>query len=130
MAILNFHELNLNNRDPVYLQMAYYVRRKIMLKQSENGDRLPSRREIAAQLRINPNTVQKAIKAMEEEGYVRTTSTLGSVIVVDEAIRMQIETELKRELVGHFVQAAKEMDLSFREAVGLIGQMWEEERKE
>lgn len=123
--MLNFYELKLNHKDPVYVQAALYVKRQILLRRAVSGDKLPSRREIAAQLSINPNTVQKAFKLMEDEGYVRTSSTLGSVIYVDENILRQIEDELTRELVKSFVDSAKEVNLSFKTVVELISKHWE-----
>ncbi|MCC3375207.1 GntR family transcriptional regulator [Cohnella sp. REN36] len=123
--VLNFYELKLNNREPVYLQAALYVKRQILLRKAVSGDKLPSRREIAAQLNINPNTVQKAFKLMEDEGYVRTSSTLGSVIYVDDDILKRIETELTRELVQSFVESAKDIQLSFKTVVELISEYWE-----
>lgn len=123
--MLNFYELKLNHKDPVYLQAVLYVKRQILLRKTVSGDKLPSRREIAAQLGINPNTVQKAFKLMEEEGFVRTSSTLGSVIYVDEAIFRRIEDELTRELVQSFVDSAKEIGLSFKAVVELISEHWE-----
>nr|WP_255654689.1 GntR family transcriptional regulator [Cohnella sp. REN36] len=122
---MNFYELKLNNREPVYLQAALYVKRQILLRKAVSGDKLPSRREIAAQLNINPNTVQKAFKLMEDEGYVRTSSTLGSVIYVDDDILKRIETELTRELVQSFVESAKDIQLSFKTVVELISEYWE-----
>ncbi|MGO4346179.1 GntR family transcriptional regulator [Paenibacillus sp. MCAF9] len=123
--MLNFYELKLNNKEPVYVQAALYVKRQILLGKVESGDKLPSRREIAAQLNINPNTVQKAFKLMEDEGYVRTSSTLGSVIYVDEAILKQIEAELTDELVKAFIGSAKEIHLSFQQVISLISERWE-----
>lgn len=125
MYVLNFYELKLNTKEPVYLQAALYVKRQILLKKAESGDRLPSRREIAAQLNINPNTVQKAFKLMEDEGYVRTSSTQGSVIYVDEAILGRIEAELTHELVKEFIGSAKDIHLSFKQVVELISELWE-----
>lgn len=125
MYVLNFYELKLNNKEPVYLQAALYVKRQILLKQAVSGDKLPSRREIAAQLNINPNTVQKAFKLMEDEGYVRTSSTLGSVIYVDEAILKGIEVELTDELVKAFIGSAKDINLSFKQVIELISERWE-----
>jgi len=107
------------------LQAALYVKRQILLEKAVSGEKLPSRREIAAQLNINPNTVQKAFKLMEDEGYVRTSSTLGSVIYVDEAILKQIETELTDELVKAFIGSAKEIHLSFKQVIALISERWE-----
>ncbi|MBB6735292.1 GntR family transcriptional regulator [Cohnella zeiphila] len=123
--MLSFHELKLNNRDPVYLQAVLYVKRQILLRRAESGDRLPSRREVASQLNINPNTVQKAFKLMEDEGFVRTSSTQGSVIYVDDEIFGRIEAELTRELVKSFVESAKEIQLSFKSVVELISEFWD-----
>ena len=123
--MLNFHELKLNNKDPVYIQVAAFVKRQILLGRVVSGDKLPSRREVAAQLGINPNTVQKAFKRMEDEGYVRTSSTLGSVIYVDEEIKQRIEKELTYELVSSFVASAKEIHLSFKSVIELISEHWD-----
>lgn len=123
--MLSFYELKLNHKDPVYVQAALYVKRQILLRRVVSGDKLPSRREIAAQLSINPNTVQKAFKLMEDEGYVRTSSTQGSVLYVDEAIFSRIEDELTRELVQSFINSAKEINLSFKTVVELISEQWE-----
>nr|WP_306220765.1 GntR family transcriptional regulator [Cohnella sp. WQ 127256] len=122
---MSFYELKLNHKDPVYVQAALYVKRQILLRRVVSGDKLPSRREIAAQLSINPNTVQKAFKLMEDEGYVRTSSTQGSVLYVDEAIFSRIEDELTWELVQSFINSAKEINLSFKTVVELISEQWE-----
>ncbi|WP_270171300.1 GntR family transcriptional regulator [Paenibacillus sp. SYP-B4298] len=123
--MLNFYELKLNNKEPVYVQAARYVKRKIVLGEAMSGDKLPSRREVAAQLQINPNTVQKAFKLMEDEGYVRTSSTLGSVIYVDDEVRARIETELTSGLVKEFIGSAKEINLSFKRVVELLSELWD-----
>ncbi|MFD0673554.1 GntR family transcriptional regulator [Cohnella sp. GCM10027633] len=123
--MLNFRELQLNQKTPVYLQIALYVKRRILLRTASSGDRLPSRREVAMQLEVNPNTVQKAFKLMEDEGYVKTSSTLGSVVYVDDEVYGRIEAELTRELVGEFISSAKEIRLPFKKVVDLISEMWE-----
>lgn len=123
--MLNFYGLKLNNKDPAYIQTALYVKRQILLKNATSGQRLPSRREIAAQLRINPNTVQKAFKLMEDEGYVHTSGNLGSVIYVDDEVFARIEEELTRELVAQFIESAQEVNLSFKRVVELITEQWE-----
>lgn len=124
--MLNFYELKLDNKEPVYVQLAFYVKRSILLRQAVSGDRLPSRREIATQLNINPNTVQKAFKLMEDEGYVRTSSTQGSIIYVDDAMIAQIEDELMKGMVRAFIGSAKEVNLSFKKVVDLISELWDE----
>ena len=125
--MLNFHDIKLNNKDPVYIQIALYVKQQILLKRAVSGDRLPSRREMAAQLNINPNTAQKAYKLMEDEGFVVTTGNQGSIIHVDDDIFKRIEDELTRGMVSEFIISAKEINLSFKRVVDLISEMWGED---
>lgn len=123
--MIHFHELKLNQKTPPYIQTASYVKRLILLGRAVSGDRMPSRRELAAQLNLNPNTVQKAYKLMEEEGFVRTCGNQGSEIYVDESIFQKIEEELTKELVLEFIQSAKEVQLSFKKVVDLLSDHWE-----
>lgn len=123
---MDFRGLKLNSREPVYQQIAAYVKRQIFLGLAQQGDPLSSRREIAAQLEINPNTAQKAFRLMEEEGYVVTSGNAGSVIHVDEATRARIDEELTRELIADFVGKAKENRLSLPKVIALLGEIWDE----
>ncbi|HCS75161.1 MAG TPA: GntR family transcriptional regulator [Clostridiales bacterium] len=124
--MLDFSGLTLNNRDPVYVQIASYVKRKILAGHVESGDPLPSRREIAAKLNINPNTAQKAFKLMEEQGYVATLGNTGSIIYIDDTILANIESELTETLVIEFIRTAKDSNLSFKKVFDLISEMWDE----
>lgn len=122
---MNFHGLNLDDNQPVYVQIAQYVKRQILLNQTFSGDSLPSRRDIAAQLRVNPNTVQKAFKLMEDDGYVHTSGKLGSRVYFDEEIRAQIEKEFTVEMVRQFIDQAKEINMSFKQVIDRISELWE-----
>lgn len=125
MVLLDFKDVKLNNKIPVYKQIALYVKQQILLYQAVIGDELPSRREIAAQLNINPNTAQKAFKLMEEEGYVVTNGNQGSSIYIDEDIFFKIKTELTRDMVLGFINTAKKINLSFGDVIDLISEFWE-----
>jgi len=125
--VLSFHELALDGKEPVYMQIAGYIKRQIVLGNVSSGERLPSRREIAAQLNINPNTVQKAFKMMEDEGYVHTSGNQGSVIFADASMLARLEEELTQGLVLSFISSAKEMNLSFKKIIDLVSEHWEVE---
>lgn len=107
------------------MQIAGYVKRQLLLGRVASGDRLPSRRDIAAQLNVNPNTVQKAFKLMEEEGFVHTSGNQGSVIYADAELLARIEEELTRGLVVSFILSAKEINLSFKKVIELVSEHWE-----
>ena len=65
---------------PVYAQIVDQVRRAIATGTLKGGDTLPSLRETALKLRVNPLTVGKAYKQLEQEGLVETRQGLGSFI--------------------------------------------------
>ena len=117
--------VRLDGRGPVYLQMVKHIKTLILLKKLASGDRLPSRREAAAALEVNPNTVQKAYRLMEEEGFVRTDGNQGSVIYLDEALYARIEKELTRGLTADFVAEAKAAGLTFKRVIDLVSELWE-----
>jgi len=122
-----FSDIKLNNREPVYLQLMQCVKRAILTGAVANGDVLPSRREVAALLGINPNTAQKAFKLMEDAGYVVTPRNSASVVRVTPEIRAQIQEEFGHEFVRAFVTQAQENHLSYRRVIELISQYWEED---
>lgn len=124
--MIDFLKMNLNNKEPVYIQIANYIKKQIITGFAKTGDELPSRRELAAMLGINPNTVQKAYKLMEDEGYVRTIGNSGSIIFLDENILSSIENELTKGLVSEFVKSAKEINMAFKQIVDLISNVWDE----
>ena len=64
--------INFNNRDPVYVQVIRHLKEQIAKGFYEPGQEIPSRRELANQLKINPNTAQRAYKEMEEQGLIFT----------------------------------------------------------
>lgn len=124
--MLQFEQIQLDNRQPVYLQLAAHVKRQILLGNVQDGDSLPSRREIAMQTNVNPNTVQKACKLMEEEGYVVTDGNRLSTIRVTPELFERIQNELTLGLCREFVEKAKQNKISYEQVVSMIEDLWKE----
>ena len=61
-----------NDKEPVYLQIIKYFKQQIVIGEFKPGDIIPSRREMAVNIKVNPNTVQKSYKEMEEMGIINT----------------------------------------------------------
>lgn len=74
----NMLELNYRDARPIYEQIKDGLRRLILSDVIRQDEKLPSVRELASQLAINPNTIQKAYRELEQEGYVYTVSGRGS----------------------------------------------------
>ena len=71
-----------NDREPVYLQIIRYIKQKVVRGELNPGDTIPSRREMAQILKVNPNTVQKSYKEMEEMGIINTLIPLYSIYLI------------------------------------------------
>ncbi|MGI5894123.1 MAG: GntR family transcriptional regulator [Candidatus Merdivicinus sp.] len=116
----------LTRKEAVYLQLIRRIKQLLAAGQLADGMALPSRRETAAQLEINPNTVQKAYKMLEEEGILTTEGNTGSMIHCSEETRQKIREEWIREVGADFVRNAKELKLSYKQMMDLLSELWEE----
>lgn len=123
--MLDFSGLILNPSEPVYLQIAAYVKRQIFTGAAEQGTPLPSRRELAAILKVNPNTVQKSVRLMEEEGFIQTPKNSVSVLHWSDEVFSAIQKEMTAGFASDFVRQAKENGLSLEEVIRLLRQEWE-----
>lgn len=125
--MVSFTGLKFHDRAPVYQQIAEHLKRQILLGVVQDGDAMPSRRELAAQTGINPNTAQKAYRLMTEEGYLRTEGNNVSTVCLTPDVRERIENELTRGLVQRFVEEAQENHLSYKKVIALVSELWDEE---
>lgn len=73
-------QLNYRDARPIYTQIVDGFREQIVSGVLQNGDRLPSVRELASQLTINPNTIQRAYRELEMQGWIASVPGKGSFI--------------------------------------------------
>lgn len=92
-----FIEVDFNSEEALYLQIRNQIILGIAMRQFQEGDSLPSVRQLADAVGINMHTVNKAYTVLRQEGYVRVDRRKGAVIAVD-SDRMQTLAELKKEL--------------------------------
>lgn len=71
-------ELNYRDNRPIYEQVKDSLRKMMLTGAIAPGEKLPSVRQMAASLAVNPNTIQRAVEALEREGYVYTVPGKGS----------------------------------------------------
>lgn len=124
--MLDFSKLELNTTEPVYQQIAGFVKQQIFLGEVMQGEPLPSRRELAALLKINPNTVQKAVRLMEAEGFVETPQNAVSTLQWNEAVFRQLRQEQTEAFAEDFASQAKGCGMTLEEAVQLLQAIWKE----
>ena len=88
--------ITINYRDPrpIYEQIQTELRRLMLTGVLPPGSRLPSVRELAGQLAINPNTIQRAYNELEGEGYIYSVPGKGSFAAGNAGADAQRRTEL------------------------------------
>ena len=90
-----------------------------------DGDGLPSRRVLSAQLGVNPNTVQKACRMLEEAGLITSRSGAKSEFTLDEAAVAAVRTRLMEREAAALVRSLRQMGLTRPEAEALIDRLWD-----
>jgi len=73
-------QLDYRDARPIYSQIVDNFRSQILAEVLQNGDRLPSVRELASDLAINPNTIQRAYRELEMEGWIASVPGKGSFV--------------------------------------------------
>ncbi len=112
---------------PIYQQIVLYIKREISSGTINADDEMPSRRVLSSLLGVNPNTVQKAYKILEDEGIIQSHSGAKSLIVLDEKMRNKIRNELLENDAKNTFTTLKQMGVSKKEAFELIERFWKEE---
>ncbi|WP_343756902.1 GntR family transcriptional regulator [Alkalibacterium iburiense] len=109
-----------NKRDPIYLQVMHYFKRLIVSGELKPGEEMPSRRQLANQLKINPNTVQRAFSEMEEQQLLYTEPNKPSKITEDPNVLRQLKKEWLNQAISQFVSAIDPVDISLDDLLALI----------
>jgi GntR family transcriptional regulator len=110
---------------PIYEQVVYAVKKAIVSGQLKPGDRFPSVREIAKELRINPNTAQKVVAHLAREEMLEMKPGIGSVVSeLSTATKAQRDRILNNE-VEKLVVESKRLSITKKEVVDAIDRNWE-----
>lgn len=120
--MISFQDFRQVDGTPIYLQIVRYIQQGLAAGTIQDGDELPSRRVVSALLAVNPNTVQKAFRLLEDEGLATSRAGAKSCI---QASPQQIEA-----LRQAMVDAARRMGLSREEAHRLLDALYDKEGAE
>lgn len=106
-----------DNERPIYIQLVEKLKAGIVSGELKQGERLPSVRELALTARVNPNTMQKALAELEEEGLVYTERTNGKFVTSNQEQINKVKKELAKEKVEHYLNDMKNIGISYNDAV-------------
>jgi len=117
-----------NSRDPIYLQLIDYFKNQLVGGHWQLGEELPSRRQIARQFNINPNTVQRAFSEMEEMKWIYTEPNRPSRVTEDPSLIQKMKQEFVEDAVKEFVTSIQTIDISYEEVTTLIAEEIENQK--
>ena len=116
-------ELNFDNNIPIYIQLVEYLKKEIILEKFKIGERLPSVRELALRLKVNPNTMQKALIELENQKLIYTERTNGKYVTEDKKIIEKIKNDYAKELTNKYFSNMKSIGYNEKEIIDYIKEM-------
>lgn len=119
-----FIEIDFNSDEAIYMQLRNQIILGIATSRFQEGDMLPSVRQLADSIGINMHTVNKAYTVLKQEGYVKVDRRKGAMIALD-IDKMRALEEIRRELQVTLAKASCK-NISGEEVHALIDEIYEE----
>lgn len=112
------YSIKLQKGLPIYFQIIEQIKHQIAIGKLKPGDRLPTVRQLAVQLSINPNTVSKAYTELEREGIIQTKQGIGTFVRQSEHILEPGDRKKKLDaLCDQIITEAQKFGFSIQELI-------------
>lgn len=111
---------NLSKERPIYIQLVEQIKLQILSGHYRPGERFPSVRELATEAAVNPNTMQKALAALEQEGLLIGSRTNGRTVTSDASLIGSMRDELADGIVENCYQALAKLEFSKEECIACL----------
>lgn len=106
-----------DNDRPIYIQLVEMIRIEIVSGKFKKGQKMPSVRELALIMKVNPNTMQKALVELENEQLIYTERTNGKYVTEDEELIEKVKKELAKKIVNNYLDSMKNIGIDYDLAV-------------
>lgn len=105
---------------PIYKQLVEQLKIMIVNNVYKKGEKLPSVRDFAISIKVNPNTIQRALSELEDDGLIITQRTSGKFVTENEVIIKNLKKSLAHETIEKFLFDIAKLDISTEELIELI----------
>ena len=126
-SLVSFDGFAWDGDGPIYHQIIQFLKRGMAAGTVRDGDEMPSRRVLSARLGVNPNTIQKAYRLLEEEGLIQSRAGAKSYVALEPERIGIIRRQLLEADAGRLGSAMRQTGWGREEALELIGRLWDEE---
>lgn len=120
---------------PLYQQVGQEIKAAIRSGALEAGERLPTVRQLASELAINPNTVARAYLELEREGWITTARGAGTFVTTMAKKQLIAEdqpgqqVQKLRRLLGQAATLARQLGIGQELAIAILQEEWESEQR-
>ena len=124
-------QLDLRGNKSIYEQIIDKFKELIMRGTMKQGDKMPSVRELSRTLGVNPNTIQKAYRELERQGYIYTAAGVGTFVADKKDIVPDDEKQKKaRAAVGEAFSQLLFLGLDYDKAYSIVIEIMKERKKD
>jgi GntR family transcriptional regulator len=120
---------DLKSDRPIYTQLVEQIKLKVFSGAYPLGSRLPSVRDMAQEASVNPNTMQRALAKLEEDGLIITHRTSGRSITEDANMVELAKTKLAKDQILEFLEKMQLMGFGQKEILTIINDLVREMKK-
>lgn len=121
--------MEFNSNLPIYIQIMNLIKTKMVSGEINGGDKLPSVREFSKELKVNPNTIQRAYQELEREEYVFTQRGTGTFVTENVDVIKDLKKSMATEVIGQFFVEMKNLGFKSDEIKEMVS-IWLEGEKE
>lgn len=114
---------------PIYEQVIDGIKKQIARGEIEPGDKLPSQRDMAKEIQVNPNTIQRAYREMELLDLVETKRGRGTFIKDDDKVIKEINEQMAHAAVKRFIDEMISIGFKKEEVINLLKEEFERRMK-
>lgn len=119
----------LNADRPIYTQLVEKIQKDIVSGVYKAGDKIPPVRELATEVAVNPNTMQKALAELERMGLLYTQRTSGRFVTEDGEMINKLKNEMASEQIKVFLENMKQLGYDTEETISIIKELDKEDEE-
>ena len=121
--------MRIDDTRPIWIQLADSFRGRITDGTWRPGEKIPSVRDLAIEAGTNPNTVQRALSALDEEGLTVPKRTAGRFVATDEHALHALRKNDAHLAADAYIRACRSLGIDLEGAQALIDQRWDATEK-
>ena len=112
-----------DNNIPIYIQLVEYFKRDIISGKLKPGDRIASVRDLALSMKVNPNTMQKALVELEELKLIYTERTNGKYVTDDQKLIDKYKSEYALSLSKKYYEDMEKLGYKRNETINYLKEL-------